>query len=228
MKAILLFAAALILSIDSFCQDKGFVSINLGPAIPMGDFGSTALNNEDAGFAKTGYFADLSFGYKLGTNIGVGATLRTQSNGIDKDAILSFYQIFGISEEITIKADPYSCNGLLGGLYGSFPIKGKTSFDFRGFVGFMSCERPEITMSITAFGFTESFTLPGASGTSFAYLLGAGLKIDVSNRVCLNTGIDFLSTSPEFKLEDPDTGEVDKYTQSISTINIGVGVGLRL
>jgi len=228
MKTWTFLAVALSLTINSFSQDNGYVSLNLGPSIPIGDFGSSAINNEHAGLAKTGFFADLSFGYKLGENIGIGATLRSQSNAYDADAVISFYQLLDPSLEFRDNSGPWTCSGLLGGLYGSFPIKGITSFDFRGFIGFMSCKTPELDMVITSMGFTESLNVPSSSSTAFAYLLGVGLKIDVGDKVCLNTGIDLVGTSPEFKMESYGTGQVQKFTQSISTINIGFGVGLRL
>ena len=229
MKSLKLFAIALSLTLNAFCQDKGFVAINIGPSIPIGDFASGDENKEKAGFAKTGFFADLSFGYKLGNIFGIGATVRTQSNSYDSQSIEDILNLVDPSIMTKITADPWKCSGLLAGLYGSVPIKeGKTTFDFRSQIGFMDCRTPAITMSLSAFGFSESFSMGSSSSTSFAYLLGAGFKFDVSSKICINTGIDYVGTSPEFKIQDFDTGETTTYSQPISTINIGVGAGIRL
>ena len=65
----------LVLLFDSFCfsQDKGYVGISIGPSIPTGDYASAELSNQKAGLAKTGAIFDISFGYKLGKNLGLSA-----------------------------------------------------------------------------------------------------------------------------------------------------------
>jgi hypothetical protein len=43
-----------ILALDAAAQDKGFVGLTLGAAIPLSDFASNSFSNNRAGFAKTG------------------------------------------------------------------------------------------------------------------------------------------------------------------------------
>jgi hypothetical protein len=221
----------LLFSMVTYCQaqDKGYIGLSVGPSFPMGDYGSSSINNEHAGLAETGLMIDLSFGYKLGKNFGIAALVRGQSNPIDEDAF-DIFSLYGLS--YTIQADAWSLGNYMVGGYLSVPVtEGKISFDSRVLVGVANATSPELTITISDGYSTEWVRQNSESGTSFAFLLGAGFKFNVGPKICLLTNIDYSSTDAEMDVTstssqgDVETGKIE---QTMATFNISVGFGIRL
>ena len=62
---------------------KSVLAFHAGPSFPVGDFASNDFDNEQAGFAKTGFTIDLNYGYQFHPNAGIaapGATVLTFNN----------------------------------------------------------------------------------------------------------------------------------------------------
>ncbi|MFN5335325.1 MAG: hypothetical protein ACK5BV_09075, partial [Bacteroidota bacterium] len=174
MKNLLLLVSFLVFNIfHSFAQDKGYIAISVGPSFPTGDFASKDMDNESAGFAKTGAIFDLSFAYKIGKNFGVTALLRGQSNKVDAQAIAD-----EVSKQLTsditgtVRTSSWGVGGFLVGGYGSFPVAKQLSFDSRLMAGFISATSPDMTINLSGTGGSGWVKQNTASGTAFAYLLG--------------------------------------------------------
>lgn len=96
-----------------------------------------------------------------------------------------------------VESDFWSIVGVLFGGFGSFPISRKATFDTRAMVGFINTNAPAFT--ITGTGLREAWLKQEkASATSFAYLLGVGLKFYKGSNLCLLTNLDHLAANPEF------------------------------
>ena len=213
----------------SNAQDKGYIGLSVGPSFPMGDYGSSSFNNADAGLAQTGLMLDLSFGYKLGNNFGIAALLRTQANPIDED-VFDVFSFPGIS--MTVKTEPWGIVNFLFGGYATVPIgEVKVNFDARALLGFAGATSPELDMTISDGVTSEWVRQSSETSTSFAYLFGAGFRFNVGSKICLLTNIDYSSTSAEFDVTttssagESETGSIE---QTLSTVNLSVGVGIRL
>lgn len=81
-------------------------------------------------------------------------------------------------------------------------------------------------------GVTECFEQASTNATSFAWLIGAGFHFDVGKKLSILTNLDYLSTTPEFfraKVKGSD-GSIDYNTfrQEIKTINLSIGIGVRI
>jgi hypothetical protein len=234
MKNYLLLVLFLVFTtIHSFAQDKGYIAISVGPSFPTGDFASKDMDNESAGFAKTGAIFDLSFGYKIGKNFGVSALLRGQSNKVDAQAIADeMSKQFTSDITGTVRTGSWGVGGFLVGGYGSFPVAKQLSFDSRLMVGFISATSPDMTINLSSSDGSGWVKQSSASGTAFAYLAGIGLKYNAAKRLCVLMNFDYLGAKPEF--EDVETtssmGDYGKstYSQTFGSINIGFGVGYRL
>lgn len=223
----------LLITYYSFSQDKGYVAISLGPSIPIGDFASTDLNNSSSGLAKTGAIFDITFAYKLGTNMGLTAMLRGQSNPVDNQSLLD--QLNREDPTISWRVDSknWGIGGFMFGGYGSFAIAtGKTSFEWRAMIGFLSASSPDLTLSGTQNGISAWAKLNSTTSTSFAYLIGAGFKFNVGAKICLLTNLDYMGSSAEFKnartTNSAGTFSEETISQKFGTINFGIGIGLRL
>lgn len=236
MKKLLLLIVIIMLSGSaSFSQNKGYVAISLGPSIPTGDFSSKDMNNEAAGFAKTGIFLDLSFAYKIGDNFGVTALLRGQSNKLDGQAIsneMSKKLPDDVSENTSVGS--WGVGGILVGGYSSIQITKQLSFESKLMAGFISANSPEILINLNGPGGTAWVKQNSTSGNAFAYLAGIGLKYDAGKRICMIAHVDYLGAKPKFNNVETTTNlldlqnETNNYTQTFGSVNIGFGVGYRL
>lgn len=215
-------------------QDQnGYIGISLGPSFPTGGFAKQDPDEKDAGWAKTGAIFDISFAYKFGnSNFGVAALLRGQANPMDAEAIADELagQIPGVL--ITVTTTNWQIGGLMLGGYGSFPISEKASFDTKALIGFMSTTAPEITTTATSTYGSEWVKQSSKTASSFGYLLGAGFRFDLGKKLSFLTQVDYMGTKPEFK--DVETtssmGDYEKndYTQKIQTVNLSVGLALKI
>lgn len=235
----LLLVFGLLVTTAGYAQDKGYVGLNFGLSNPLGDYKSTDPESEDAGYAKSGLCYDLSFGYKIGKNFGIAAMIRRQSNKFNEEELQSsideFNAIFDPYAHVSIATEPWKVGVYMAGGYGSFQLTDKLSFESRVLIGLMSAKSPELVVTWTT---TDPFEPGGTeiqsseNGSAFAFGIGAGLKMNVSERICLLFNLDYISATPEFKDVKyiDETGEVEMFDfdQSITTVNVGLGIGYRL
>jgi hypothetical protein len=247
-KAILLFTIPFIVTTNVFSQvkenysqdddRKGFASINLGVSIPTGNFGSDNFNNNEAGFATSGAVFDISFGYKFRPKLGVTAVWRGQANGIDVGTYAQSLANFFGSGSVSVETSAYTLGGIMTGLYGSFPIAAKLSFEPRALVGLSNARLPaKTTVAYNSSG-TQlvTWTQDQAETVTFSYIIGAGAKFDVSKKICLLFNVDFYSAKAEWEnVREISVGHVTgtteirkyDYKQNFSTVNISAGFGFR-
>ncbi len=199
----------------------------------MGDLASKDANNDAAGWANSGAIFDISFAYKLGDgNFGVTALLRGQANPTDAQALADEIanQVAGVNW--TVESTGWGIGGLMLGGFGSFPISEKASFDTRAMVGFLSATSPEITITGTVPGGTAWIKQGRTSASSFAYLLGAGFKFNVGRKLYLLTNLDYLGSNPEFRNVETTTSlgtrERSTWSQSMGTLNLSIGIALKI
>lgn len=235
MKKIFTTAVAILCLITiSQAQDhKGYIGVTFGPSIPMGDYSSKNFNNDDAGFALTGFYIDFNFNYKLGGgNFGLAAMLRANSNDID---------IYTLSEEIfnadrslnwKFETSNYSVTSFMFGGFGAFPINEKIDFVPKALIGFASANSPYYKITASDKNNSAWIKQESGSGTAFTYLLGAGFNFDIGKKLILLTNLDYSACKPEFSnVEITDSaGDSQKTTFSvpISTFQIGVGLALKI
>lgn len=233
-KAVFSLVALLTMASLSYSQDeKGYIGISLGPSIPMGDLSSKDVDNEAAGFANSGAVFDISFAYKLGEgNFGLTALLRGQSNPTDAQAIADVFAYEFPSFGWTVDSDGWGIGGFMLGGFGSFPISKKYTFDTRAMIGFLSASSPEFNVTGTGPGGSLWVKQSSKSATSFAYLIGAGFKFKISNRLYLLTNLDYLASNPEFlnveTIASDGSRQTDTWSQSLGTLNLSVGIALKI
>ena len=105
-----------------FSQEKGFIAITGGGGAPINEFASTNPDKESSGYAKTGWFGDISLNSKFGNgNIGLALLVRYQQNKQDATAYLK-KTLYGTSATGAISQNLWIIKGYLVGLHGSFPV----------------------------------------------------------------------------------------------------------
>lgn len=148
MKKIFLLFGLVFLSLIAFSQEarKGHIGIALGPSIPLGDFGDSEFNNEDAGYAKTGMHLNFNFNYKFNENLGVAALWTGNAHAIDAEKMIELFWTLDPSLTWKLETEAWSSGSLMGGLLVSFPYT-KFDFDMKGLVGFAVATIPNINVT---------------------------------------------------------------------------------
>ena len=231
-KLFIVLTVSFVTATNCFSQNNGYIAISLGSSKPIGDFASNDPNKAAAGYAKSGAIFDVSFGFKLGKNLGIAALLRGQANPTDAQAYADQISKQNPGVSGTVESKNWSIAGYMGGAYGSFPITEKLSFESKVLIGFLSATSPEMTVNLIGPGGTAWAKQNSATSSTFAYMLSTGFKFDVAKRVCMLANIDYLGANPEFSnvTTTASNGTMSKttFSQSFGTVNIGVGVGFRL
>ncbi len=238
MKKIILLSSIIFIPITKiFSQptDIGYVAIGFGAAIPSGDFGSKDMNSPTSGLATSGAFFDISLAYKFGTNFGLAALVRGQSNGVENEILVKqfnqTYQPHGITG--FVKANNWKSNCYMIGGYGSFPVSSRTNFEVRALGGFMSANSPEINYDLSSTNGGRGWMKQGsASSLEFAYLFGGGLRFFISERISFLGKVDYTQAKHEFKnvliTSNFAAASTHSFSQKIGTVNIGIGICLAL
>ena len=207
---------------------RGYIGFSIGPAIPMGDFGSTDISGEYSGFAKTGFNIQLvNFGYRFGKNIGIAGMWSAAAFNLDDVALRNNAGLGSMVMDI----DPWGFGAFMGGLLISIPST-VVDVDFRGMIGFSYGMSPEMRFS----GYDENWNLVSVvqeSGESyaFAYDLGVGLRFNVSRLINLNLFFDYIGSKHEFSVglySGSTYLGTSEFKQPMNHITITGGVGFRL
>ena len=108
-----------LLSYSQSKMPRGYGGLNLGVSFPVSDFPSTDPRNQDAGFAKTGFRLSMPFAYLFKDNFGFGGILFTQKNPLALPEVKNQY---GLPSNVELGSIPWSAEGILAGIYFSFPV----------------------------------------------------------------------------------------------------------
>ena len=185
-------------------ERKGYIGLTMGASIPLGDFGDNSFSNADAGFAQTGFNLTLvHFAYKFSENFGMAASWMGTAH-IAK--IPSFYDPdMGIGYESD--EGMWSYGSLFVGLLASVPATDKLYFEFKPMIGY-------VVASISEFNvFVED-----QQAEALGFDLMATTRYNFNEKWCALFNIDYFTAKPEF----------DYFKQSISSLNINVGLAYRL
>lgn len=199
---------------------KGQLTLHAGAFFPRGEFGSTDQDDDNSGFATTGFTVVGEYTYPAGNIPGLGliGTISFSANSINED------ELFGDS-------DPQ----VDGGYWINAPIMIGTKYEAKfspavdlyglGQVGINVSSGPTIEAE---FGETDTVTETQSLGgaTSFGFTVGAGAVINDQ----INVGLRYQGLGePEISNEvevDGDTRVDGEYNQPLSGIQLLVGIDL--
>ena len=214
----------------AFAQDKGFVTVNFGSSIPLGDFAGTDINNNSSGFAQTGYLFDATLGLKFSKYFGTTILIRSQVNQFDEETFAE-HATKEIGYKATVNSTAWYIGNYMIGTYGSFPISKNFTLEPRMMVGFLTATSPEMTLKATAGSIPFWVTKNSSSSGSLSYLFGIGYKVNAGKHICISFNLDYLGTSTQFNnVETTDSfGGIDftSWNQNIETFSLSAGIGFR-
>ena len=189
----------ILFSVNELCSaqesSKGFVSINAGIGIPMGEFGK--------GYVKTGLNLNLSFAIPLNPNFGLGIKIGRDASPFDKERFLNDSKSPGL-DNITYTLKMYADENSVtrtyftGGIFAFIPFQ-KFSLDIGALIGYATHSYPEVIIDYKNFttgdyGFEDNYV---KLENTFAYDLCLGIRYSFTDKFCGNLNFDFVHTSPE-------------------------------
>jgi hypothetical protein len=198
------------------------VSVGIGTATPLGDFGSLDVDNENAGGATGGSCLDLELKSLIPNANGIGAIfmLKTQANAVSK----KFMSDAGLSEdEYTVGA--WSLQGYMGGAFYEFRSSEKFFVQPKIMIGALTARSPYYDIYLLD---ELIFTRNSATATAFSSLLGIDFGVDLG-RFRLQGQYDFMFAKPTFNGVDEDyimnTEDIYSLTQKMRTYNVKFSIG---
>jgi hypothetical protein len=211
-KVMILLAIALLPALQLLSQDAkpktdkpAFLILNGGVSLPIGDFASNDINNEQAGLAKTGFNLNLQGGYHFTKSIGVTAVGVYGSNGVDKSSLHNVPNV---------EAGDWGYWGVLVGPMYTYNISPKTMFDLSAMTGFMRAHTPSI-------GITNVSEVKEEKATAMPLRFDGSFRFRVGSNIQIFTGCNFMFVKPTFKPEG-----TKEYSQKMQTMNFNAGIGL--
>lgn len=194
-------------------EKKSFLSFQLGPSIPVGDFVSTDLaSNDQAGFALTGITLDLNYLYQITENVGLAASGFYNMNGLD---ISKLRELTGVP---SLKMDHWQFIGLVVGPAFSFEMSPKAMADIRVMGGIATANSPDVKVNGTPL-------VPEDWGGAGVFQAGIGCRVNLGSKTYFTGGVDYRYLQPTFKVKYDSTA--DEVKQNMSVVNISVGLGFK-
>jgi len=234
------------------------LNLSLGPAFPVGAFGSKDGSDPASGLAKMGWMGDLSYMHSVGKkHFGVVAMIRGRLNGIDEGASIAPLQEQFSGYRWDVSSVSWKTAAILGGAYYQAPINEKWSFIGTLAVGVAEAWLPEVNvtgiMDSTAQGGDANIVVVNnkkAHGTTFTALAKAGIVYKLHGKFSLTASVDYWYLKPDFTLKQsvafgqhmvvPGVYQLSNaasvsvysvqapYSQQMNTVNLSVGVAMHL
>ncbi len=171
----------------SWAQNKGYVSVSIGPSLKIENFACKNSSNVAAEYLNPVVIFDVSFHHKLGKYSGISALLRGKTNTTDAHAIEN-----ALARELNnvtwiVESNSWSNSGILIGETTSILVrlKDNVSFESRAIFGFLKTTSPKINITERTNSQSEWAQQPSKMSTEISYFLGLGseFKFKIAKRL---------------------------------------------
>jgi len=237
MKIIVLLPFLIFLNFSCYSQDKGCIGLAIGVSTPVGDYASKDVSNYFREEATQGWAFNVLFTYMPEKNFGICASLFFQEHRVDDKATEDQWNKRDPSYRYSLDADSWSQQGFVGGPKVVFNLfKELLYLEAKANIGFLRATSPRFTVSIQDLsyfgpGSSAKQIQESGSGIGFCYILGTGLKYNISNKWCFLLNADYLSSKVDIQNIPVSYSYQRSSTYSFEgdfqTINITLGIGRR-
>ena len=224
---------------QTYNERSAILEIGYGVAVPFGKFESTEVSDSASGYATAGTNLNVLFTYLLNKNVGVSAMITSSSNRLNTSGVKNKFQYYaddieGVVSDLHFKK--WNTIAYMAGVYVTKPLQ-KASFNLQLLAGYSRTEYPEVNAIIYSkldSNAVEVNQYATGIASAFCFNLGAGLKYNISDIMCLSVNANFLSTYPGFEsvittstFQSSTPDEYHKRHQRVSLINATAGIGFR-
>ena len=230
---------------------------DLGPSIPLGEFGAKNLSDTRAAFAGTGPILQLTAAYRIGRHWGVTALAGGGWYRVNTDRMAAAEESINPGTRVNVTSDPWIAVTLMGGVYGQWRLAQRWNLVVRGYAGVLETKRPKYTVQYSDVSVTSPLG-GGNSGsesadigkvqTCFAFQADAGVEYTVWRKLFISGRLAYAAArykTPGWSsnagplpasstvtggttTSPPGSTGVPTYIQPISSLNPTVGVGFHL
>lgn len=216
------------------------LEIGYGVSVPFGKFESTDVTDSASGYATAGTNLNVMFSYLVNKNAGVAAMISSSANRLNTEGMKNKFNRY-IDENIgsavisDIHFEKWNTMGYMAGGYVTLPLQ-KASFNLQLLAGYSRTKYPESDVTIFKNTNIDAISVTQGSdevASAFCINVGAGLKYNISDIMCICVNANFFSSYPEFEKvvttsSYPGTSdEYHKVHQRISQLNVTAGIGFR-
>ena len=206
---------------------RGYIGISVGAAIPTGNFASTDIDDEYAGYAQTGFSLQLvNFGYRFGNRLGLAAMWSGAAFKMDAAA---FGKSSGLGSN-NFETDYWSSGALMAGLLVSVPST-IMDVDFRIMAGPSYGQSPEVRYSGIIEGQYINFVQESGASYTFGFDAGVGLRFNLFKFLNLNLLFDYAYAKHKFEVNSYANGtliDTPEFKQPMGYFTITGGLAFRI
>lgn len=213
----------------SFTFQKHNVSFLIGNAFALNDFGSTQKNNR-AGYAKQSIDLTLAYyTYKLRPNLSFASKINYKNHAYNGNTAINNL-IETTDNSWSYSAKGWQIIGLFAGLASNIIIN---NFQIEGRLlpGVININTPQIKYieDVT----NNKIEVVSTNSTAFAYNIGAGVKVLLTQQIGLQFDIDYMGAKAQINNTKFVTGNgtelpINKKNQEINTLTISIGLFFNL
>ena len=202
-------------------QKTAFLTLTAGPSLPMGDFRSADLYNENAGFAKTGFNIDLQGGYYFTKNVALSGSVFFSQYSLDQQKLREQFAQEFPGSQFTLSLDHWQYYGIVVGPMVTWDASPKTFFDFDLMTGIANANSPKTEVTLEGTQATQSEDWATVAPIRF----GTTARFQIGEKGYLAAGIHYIYMKPEFETTIAEV--TSTFRQKIESVNVTFGVGIK-
>lgn len=204
-------------------ENEATITAQLFTAIPISDFGSTNLNNENATFAGLGFGAGIHIGHKT-PNVQWLVQFNYFSNPVRTDELERDLQARD-SIEYNISAKNYQARNIMVGA--AIPVIRTERFNFSvgALAGMTFTSRPQMDYSLSTPTGPLRFTESKANDVEFSYSMQMQCVYDLPSGIFIHGQLTYLASHTGYQYRTSKGGQLGQETVHQPFYILGVSIG---
>jgi opacity protein-like surface antigen len=232
---------AMVTSINLFSQNESFLGLSFGAAFPQGPFAEKNYDDDQSGYANTGFLFTFDGAIFPDDYLGIGATISYGSNNPDKSQFQDDLKADVLERYPALDNTDYDLFYDFGvWRYLNFHVgpaitiaAGNFNFDIRGLAGLSSVWPPQLDFQVN-YQDEEVFSRKTSQNAvpTLGFTVGGGIRYAMKSGYVLRINTDYSNCKPSYDvienvIESIQTGqELGTKTVEKPIKNIQVGIGI--
>lgn len=217
---------------SSYGQRQLFFLANINVALPFGDYGSQDYYNADAGFARSGFHAQLNVGRVFQKIIGVTGSVGVIRHPANLDRIEFILTSINQTRINDLQYKGYYHYYADAGLLLSFEVSRSTQFDVRLMAGVSYGIDSDLSFKYSTPGGINKGEVGKADDIALLLNPGATFRMQVREKLVISANVDYMFASYSYsnvpqRLNGTLVGAVD-YDVVMHNLSFGLGLGITL
>jgi hypothetical protein len=208
MKRVLLFVL-FITFFGTAAQDvtKNALSMSVGRSLPQGDFGRPNITDEAIGFAQPGMALDFKYNrFFSDSYLGWQLLLRGQQFSNNTEGMANTSAALREGSDWRVQSDNWLIGSMMLGLTTEIPLNDYAYFNMHASVGQSIIRFPSYSVVVLNAAGASVFTFSSETQHGFAYLLGAGLNVEVKPKLFFLLNVDYQAADYNFSSNSRQIG----------------------